>query len=121
MNSILLKNVTGVQSAPSAGVLPQGSEAVVSSPGYSSSAKNAPNQAFQLIVTGTSGNVSATAQIMASNDGNNWVTYGSPIVASAAASPNSASATGSGPFGYFTAYITAISGTGAKATVLMGH
>lgn len=76
------------------------------------------NQTFQLIVTG-SGNVSATAQPIVSNDGINWTNYGSAISATAAASVSQANGTGSAPWAFYSATITAISGTGAVAKLIM--
>lgn len=75
-------------------------------------------QAFQLTVTGT-GTVSATAQMVASNDGVHWLTIGAPIAAAAASGNSSAGGLNNSAFSFFGAYITAISGTGAKATVTM--
>lgn len=72
-------------------------------------------QGFQLVVKGI-GTVSASAQIVGSNDGINWMTVGNVIVASGQ-NAASAGALGSTPFNYFSAYITAISGTNATATV----
>ncbi len=76
------------------------------------------NQVFQLIVTG-SGNVSATAQPIVSNDGMNWANYGSTISAASAATVSQANGTGAVPWAFYSAIITAISGTGAVAKVIM--
>jgi hypothetical protein len=71
-------------------------------------------------VTCTAGNCSATAQVIVSNDNINWSNYGAAISASSGASPNTATGSGTQPWEYISAYITAISGTGAKAQVIMG-
>lgn len=76
-------------------------------------------QAFHLVVTGTAGNVSGTAQIIASNDGVNWISYGDPISAPSTYLTAQASMGGTQSWKYFGAYLTAISGTGAKATLRM--
>lgn len=116
--AVLCQSVSAIQAAPSGGQLPTGSQSV--NPAGVSSPINTIAQSFQLVVTSTAGNCSASAQIMVSNDGVNWSAYGAAIVASSAASPNTATGNGTVPWQFFTAYITAISGTGAKATVTMG-
>lgn len=79
----------------------------------------AANQGFQLVVTGT-GSVSASAQIVVSNDGVNWTNLTPAITASAAVGTSSAIGGNSQvPYQYFGAYITAISGTNATATLTM--
>jgi len=75
-------------------------------------------QAFIVTVTG-SGNVSASAQIVGSNDTVNWALYGPAIAVASGASPQSQSAVGNIPYQFYSAFLTAISGTGAKATVTM--
>lgn len=80
-------------------------------------------QTFQLVVDGV-GTVSATAQVIVSNDSGgdpslyNWIAYGDPIVASG---PNIGQATESmnGAWRNYGAYLTAISGTNASATLRM--
>lgn len=74
------------------------------------------SHAFVLTVTG-SGNVSATAQPVGSNDGINFVAYGSPIVASSLQTVSSQAQAGTTPFEFLGAYVSAISGTNASATV----
>lgn len=79
-------------------------------------------QSFQVNLTGT-GSISASVQIMASNDGVNWVNYGSVIAVSGTGSVGSTvSGGGSGTtsYAYFGATVTAISGTGTSVTVLLG-
>lgn len=77
------------------------------------------SQGFQLVVTGT-GNVSASAQIVVSNDGINWTSLGGALAATSTANVSTAiSGNSNTPYQYFGGYITAISGTGAKATLTM--
>lgn len=77
------------------------------------------SQGFQLVVTGT-GSVSASAQVVVSNDGVNWTNLAPLITASAANGTSSAIGGNSNvPYQYFGAYITAISGTNAKASLTM--
>jgi hypothetical protein len=122
----LCKNVTAVQTLPTAiqggpapANLPVGSQGVNPNPVGAGSALQLPNnQTFQLIVLGTAGNVSATAQLIVSNDGVNWINLAT-VAATSGASPNSAGQTGTAVWNWYSAYITAISGTGASATVIM--
>ena len=115
---VLCNGVTAIQSAPSGGNLPTGSQAA--NPAGATGQVNVQNQTFQAIVTTTSGNGSATVQPIVSNDGINWVNYGSAITIASAASPAQASGTGASPWQFFSAYVTAISGTGAQVKCLMG-
>lgn len=118
MTTSVLCQTTKLQVAPANGVLPMGSQAV--NPAGLSGLYNPQNQSFQLLVTCTAGNCSATAHVMVSNDGVNWTDYALTLAASSAVSPNSAIVEGTEPFQFYTAYIGAISGTGAQATVTMG-
>lgn len=77
--------------------------------------KPAPQQTFVLTVTGT-GALSATAQVMVSNDGDNWLNYGAPITATNGVP---AAQTGNQVWEYFGAVLTAISGTNAGAKLVM--
>jgi hypothetical protein len=78
-------------------------------------------QAIQVTVSSASaGAISATVQPVGSNDGMNWVPTGSAITASGTASGSGISTFTAGaalttPYAFFGAYVTAISGTGAKA------
>lgn len=74
-------------------------------------------QFFQLTVAGT-GAVSATAQIVGSNDGVNWVPY-MQVTAGSGTSPQTGGASGTVPYPFYNAYLTAIAGTSAKATLTM--
>lgn len=78
------------------------------------------NQAFLLQVTaGSVGvSVSATAQILSSNDGITWTNIGS-ITASSAGSPNVQTGSGTVGWAFFSGFVSAISGTGAKAALIM--
>lgn len=133
--AVLCANVTAIQSAPvnqglAAGTtigttvppvgtgLPQGSSCVQPNTDWSN-VTNPLGQTFQVIVTCSSGNCSATVQVMGSNDGLNWSAYGSAIAVTSGTSPNVGSSTGSNPWEYFTAYVTAISGTNAAVQCTM--
>lgn len=74
-------------------------------------------QTFQLIVAGVN-SVSATIQVIVSNDRVNWTNYFDPFTVSGT-SKVSAGFGGSQNWKYFSAYLTAISGTAASATLLM--
>ncbi|MDE2439740.1 MAG: hypothetical protein KGP14_01855 [Betaproteobacteria bacterium] len=114
---VLCQNVAAIQAAPANGALPVGSVGV--NPAAGQAPINPQTQTFHAVVSGTSGNVSATIQPVVSNDGVNWLIYGSAIVIAAGATPQQGSGTGSSPWQYYSAYVTAISGTGAKVTVTM--
>lgn len=129
---LLLNNQTVVQSAPgtaqldaSGGVptagfnLPFNSNLVTLTGGAGEMVQASAAQSFQVVVTGTSGNVSATVQPIVSNDGYNWMPYGSAITVASGATPQQGSANGSGFWRYFSAYLTAITGTGATAKCVM--
>lgn len=117
---MLCNKVTATQSAPASGVIPQGSQVANLSAGGALSQAQAPtNQTFQIVVTTTSGNGSATVQPFVSNDGFNWVAYGSTLVVASGASPAQISGTGTAAWAYFTAQVTAIAGTGASVTCSM--
>lgn len=83
----------------------------------------AQTQAFELTVSGV-GAVSASAQIIVSNDTGadpntyNWVAYGDPITAAGTDRAMTVSG-GTQPWRNYAAYITAISGTNAEATLRM--
>lgn len=115
---LLCQGVTGTQSAPSGGVLPTGSQRVT--PGKMVSPINPQAQTFHVVVTTQSGNGSATVQPIVSNDGQNWSAYGSAIVVASGASPAQEIGNGSQPWEHYSAYVTAISGTGASVTCTMG-
>lgn len=77
-----------------------------------------PSQAtYQLVVSGV-GAVSATATVYGTNDNLNFVALGDPITA-AGTNNASASFVGIANYARYTAALTALSGTGAKADVLM--
>jgi hypothetical protein len=85
-------------------------------------AENTPpqSQGFQLTVKGSAGNVSATAHIVGSNDGITWAETGTTVAATSASLVSSAlAASANAPYLWFGAYISAISGTNAKASVTM--
>lgn len=114
----VLQNVSAVQSAPANGALPNGSQVI--NPSAGQGAINPQSAVFQCIVAGTSGNVSATIQPLASNDGINWINYGTSISIASGPTPQQGSNYGTSPWQFYSAYVTAISGTGAKVTCLLG-
>jgi len=81
--------------------------------------KNSPAATFQAIVSGT-GAVAATVVIDGSNDGTHWcATVLGTITLSGTTTDNDGFTT-TAPWKYVRARVTAISGTGATVTVLMG-
>ena len=82
--------------------------------------QNPVNQSIQVVVTG-SGNVSATVHWQVSNDGVNWFDYPTvgTITVASGASPQQNNAAGNTPYQYFSAYVSAISGTNASVTATM--
>ena len=114
---VLINKATAIQSAPASGQAPVGSQIVNLTAGQGTT--NPQQQAFQVVVTTSSGNGSATVQPMVSNDGVNFIAYGAALVVVAAASPAQISGSGNVPWQFFTAYVTAISGTGAAVTCTM--
>ena len=105
----LLSAQTTVTAAPPVAIQPTSNLAYLGPPAY---------QSFHITVSGT-GTVSATVQIVGSNDGVNWVSMFSPQVLNGTSPQNSKLANGPEPMTYFGAYVTAISGTSAAVTVLM--
>lgn len=111
------QGVKAVQTAPVGGVLPVQSQSV------QPLAQNNPNspasaQSMQVVVKGIGG-CSATVQFIGSNDGVNWINYGPTVVATSAnadITPGTAGASGTTPYTFMSAYVTAISGTNAAAT-----
>lgn len=77
----------------------------------------APEQTFQLTVSGT-GPVSATAQVVVSNDRINWFPYGDPVTASGTTKATTGWG-GAQNWEAYSAYLTALSGTGAQARLVM--
>ena len=81
-------------------------------------------QTFEVEVTGV-GNVSATVQIIVSNDTGpdpslyNWIAYGATIAATGTQGFANAGQSGSQAWKHFGAYITAISGTNTSVNVRM--
>lgn len=109
----LLLNQTATASVPP----PQGN---IVEPWGPTNPKSPPTeQTFHLVIAGTAGNVSGTAQVVVSNDGVNWVNYGDAIAAASTYLTAQASFAGTQAWRYFGAYLTAISGTGAKASLKM--
>lgn len=76
-----------------------------------------PFQSFQAVETGT-GAITATVQILSSNDNVNWTNYGAALTLSGTTTATT-SAYASAPFDCFGAIITAITGTGAAITLKM--
>ena len=83
-------------------------------------------QSFLIFVGGApNGAVSCTVQIVGSNDSavltgdtTKWATYGAAVTASGTGT-GVTSASGTIPYAYFAAYVTAISGTSAACSVKM--
>jgi hypothetical protein len=122
----LLTNVTAVQAAYSASN-PPAQVADLSDCGALMAVANNAGQTFHAVVTGTSGNVSATIHIMVSNDWNpltrtgNWFDYPTigTVTVSSGASPQQGNAIGTAVFAFLAAYVSAISGTGASVSLTM--
>lgn len=74
-------------------------------------------QFFQLNVSGI-GTVSATAQVVGSNDGVHWINY-MQVSAGSGSSPQAGGAAGQTPYAYYGAYLLSISGTSARASLTM--
>lgn len=81
--------------------------------------KDSPYSAFQIGVTGT-GSISTTVLIECSLDGTNWCS--TPLASVSLSGTTSATDgfTTQSPWKFIRANVTAISGTGATVTVLMG-
>lgn len=81
-------------------------------------------QTFELAVAGV-GAVSASAQVLVSNDTGpdpsqyTWVPYGDPIATAAGTNLAAGQASLNGSWRHFAAYLTAIAGTNAAATLRM--
>ena len=81
--------------------------------------KDSPYTTFQATVVGT-GAVTATVVIDVSNDGTNWVATPMGTITLSGTTSSSDGFTSSAPWKYVRARVTAISGTGATVTVVMG-
>ena len=115
---LLLNNVTAVQTAPTlARPAPQ---AALPGGGAGSPVGGPTNQSFHAVVTG-SGSVSATIHLQVSNDGMNWIDYPTigVMTVSSGGAPQQALAAGTTPYQYFSAYVSAISGTNASVSLTM--
>lgn len=77
----------------------------------------AQRQTFQLTVKGI-GVISATVQPVVSNDGVNWANYGDPVTA-AGTTKVTVGFGGEQNWKYYSAYLTAISGTATQATLIL--
>lgn len=75
---------------------------------------------FQATANGTSGAFSATVDVEVSNDETNWITMGTISLAGTATTANSDGFTSDSAWAFIRGNITAISGTGATATLVMG-
>lgn len=125
----LLNDVTVVQTLPVPSEtampgtnLPAGSVSVdLRFAGAGNPTTPATEQSFQAVVLGPSAGavVSATIQPIVSNDGLHWMPYGAAMVVASGGSPNTKDAVGTVPWAFFSAYVQAISGTGAKARCIM--
>lgn len=110
---------TAVATATIAAALSNGQSQAVN-PSAGQAPTNPQTQTFQAVATASTGNVSATVQIYASNDGGNWVPYGSAITIASGATPQQGVSNGAQPWQYYTALVSALSGTNAQVTVTMG-
>ena len=81
--------------------------------------KDSPYSTYQATVTGT-GAVSATVAIEVSNDNTNWCSTAMGTITLSGTTSSSDGFTTAAPWKYIRANVTAISGTGASVTVLMG-
>lgn len=82
--------------------------------------KDSPWSTFQAIVTGTSGAVTATVVVDGSNDGVNWCSTPIGTITLSGTISASDGFTTVAPWKFVRARITAISGTNATVTFLMG-
>ena len=81
---------------------------------------NPTQQTVQGIVTGT-GSVSATIKVMGSNDGGvTWVDAVATVTISSGTGFSTAGSTSNLSYAYYTAYLSAVSGTNATVQALMG-
>jgi len=82
-------------------------------------------ETFVVEIIGTAGNVGGTVQLVASNDPGdpasvkNWVNLGDPLIAPSTYLTATYTTTMQASFKHYGALLTAISGTGAAATVTM--
>lgn len=126
----LLSGITAVQTLPvpvegvakGSNLPPQSQIADLSSGGALSNLSPPANQSFQVNVIGASPGVtvSGTVQLLVSNDGIHWMGYGAAIAVASGPSPGMGQlAQANSTFAFYSAYVQAISGTGAKITCLM--
>ena len=80
-----------------------------------------PNTAYtvQAIGSTTSGTGTASIDIQVSNNGDTWLTLSTVTLALGTTATNDGFAN-TAPWGYFRANVTALTGTGAKVTVIFG-
>jgi len=80
------------------------------------------SQWFQLTASATSGNVSATATVYGSNDGQNWTNLGATLSTAltvTGVASGSAAAQTAIPCKHYAAVLSTLTGTGAVATLTM--
>jgi hypothetical protein len=82
--------------------------------------KAAPKSTFQAVLTGT-GALTATVVIEGSNDGTNWVATALGTISLSGNDAVSDGFANDAPWKYVRARVTAITGTSATVTVLMGR
>jgi len=75
---------------------------------------------YQAIANGTSGAFSATVKVQVSNDDTNWEDAITFSLSGTATTADSDGANISAPWAYVRGNVTAISGTGANVTLIMG-
>lgn len=75
---------------------------------------------FHAIANATSGAYSATVKIQVSNDNTNWIDMGTISLSGTGPTADTDGLTSNTSWKYVRANVTAISGTGANVTVVMG-
>lgn len=78
-----------------------------------------PYQTVQVVATTTTGNVTATVQVLGSNDGVNFSSLGTAVTIASGASPQVGSVVLNSTYKHYAANVTALTGTGAAVTTLM--
>ncbi len=85
------------------------------------SAHRSPNErSFQAVGLTTNGAGAATIKVQVSNDGTNWIDLGSPIQLTLATTASSDGFSSTGAWAFVRGNVTALSGTGASVSLIMG-
>lgn len=88
-------------------------------PGPVGNIPSPPYQTVQVVASTTTGNVSATVQVLGSNDGVNWSSLGTAVTIASGVSPQIGSVVLNSTYKFYAANVTAITGTGSAVTTLM--